>query len=125
MFDTRHRVRFPAINMAQQLIFVFQCKLCHYIVGDSSTLCAGDDIDNYSEASQTITLRKASNVTWSNVLMMSTVPTDMGSAYVPFKCQCQAPLGRIYKTTHKALDLLRYYLLFGMFFVLFKCQVAW
>ncbi|KAL1924765.1 uncharacterized protein VTP21DRAFT_4419 [Calcarisporiella thermophila] len=82
---------------------VFQCKNCHFIVGDSFAWLSAD------QNLKAITLNSTSeHVKISDELKTSTDGIDLGSAYVNLLCKsCGAILGRVYKTTPRILDNIR------------------
>ncbi|KAK9472040.1 yippee zinc-binding/DNA-binding /Mis18, centromere assembly-domain-containing protein [Dipodascopsis tothii] len=83
---------------------VFQCGQCLRIVADSSSwVCATADLG-------TFTLEDVAGdaVARSDSLSTSHDGADLGSTFTEFACRaCTAPLGRIYRTTPRALDAIR------------------
>eukprot|EP00056_Hartaetosiga_gracilis_P003798 m.67588 g.67588 ORF g.67588 m.67588 type:complete len:213 (-) comp11581_c0_seq5:110-748(-) len=81
---------------------VFQCRSCKRIVGDTfAWICSDEELN-------TITLKYAApSVTIGDVLETSTQKRDMGSTYMRFTCECDAVIGRVYKTTARHLDHIR------------------
>jgi len=68
----------------------------------------GDKETAYMEETDTMTLKIATHVEWSNVLEISTEMKQFGSSYLIFKCgKCGTALGKIYKSTPVGLDHLR------------------
>jgi len=67
------------------------------------------------EETNTITLKMATHVNWSNVLEISDDLKQYGSSYLVFKCgKCGLELGKIYKSTPAGLDHLRNAFTFDM-----------
>jgi hypothetical protein len=91
------------IDPASSPPFVLQCRKCSVIIGDSFSFQAADD------ELRAIILHTACNVSLQpNSLMTSKKGIDFGSTYLIVGCsECNAQVGRLYKTTARHLDHMR------------------
>jgi len=83
--------------------FVFQCKGCNDIIGDSSNFISSD------QELEVISLNAVTSlVSPLECLETSTEGADMGSTFRPLQCKsCNSVIGRVYRTTPKEFDHLR------------------
>ncbi|CAH3022312.1 unnamed protein product [Porites evermanni] len=87
----------------ERLPFVFQCKGCNNIIGDSSAFTSSD------QELEVICLNAVTSLVSSQeCLETSTEGPDMGSTFRPLQCMsCKSVIGRVYRTTPRELDHFR------------------
>lgn len=100
--DKDDEVRQETEEISGPLVFSCGNENCKVILGDSYGYVTAN------EATKTITLSAASNITRSTNVFTSKSGHDVGSTYFAFSCSgCKASLGKYYLTTSKDLDDIR------------------